>query len=344
MQSLFLKEIAQKLKNVKILVIGDCILDRYFVGEVNRISPEAPVPVFDLKNIYFSLGGAANVAANLRGLNVKVELMGVVGKDENGEILKDLAKKEGIGIKGILEDSSRPTTVKTRIIAQSQQLLRIDKEERKSIDKNLRKKFQEIYEEILSEVDGVILSDYAKGMFGSESFCGWIIGEARRNNKFIMIDPKSAEWKKYEGATSISPNLKEFKETALRENLSPDDLKFTASILVEKYNFDFLVITLGKDGIFLYSPKDGVFYSPSQAREVYDVSGAGDTVIASLSAFYAIGLPLKEVIELANIAAGIVVGKIGTKPVYWKEIENFIRENFQQEEEKNGKNFSCKSS
>jgi len=342
MQSFSLEKIEEKLKNVKLLVIGDCILDRYFVGEVNRISPEAPVPVFDLKEIYFSLGGAANVAANLRGLKVKVELMGVVGRDEHGKILKDLAKKEGIGIKGILEENSRPTTIKTRVIAQSQQLLRIDKEERKPISKNLEKKFQEIYEEILQEVDGVILSDYAKGMFLSESFCAWIVKEAKRKDKFLMVDPKSVEWKKYEGATSITPNYKEFKETAFKENLSQDNLKESAKILVEKYNLDFLVITLGKDGIFSYHPKEGAIYSPSQAKEVYDVSGAGDTVIASLGAFYAIGLPLKQILELANIAAGIVVGKIGTKPVYWEEIKNFIKEN--SKEERDGQNFPYKGS
>lgn len=327
MQLETLEKIEEKLKNVKLLVIGDCILDRYFVGEVNRISPEAPVPVFDLKETYFSLGGAANVAANLRGLNVQVELIGVVGKDEHGKILKELAKKEGIGVKGILEDPTRPTTIKTRIIAQSQQLLRIDKEERKPIDKNLKKKFQEIYETLLTEVDGVILSDYAKGMFLSESFCAWIIGEARRRGKFLIVDPKSVDWKKYEGATTITPNFKEFKETALKENLPQEDLKKSASLLVERYNLDFLVITLGKDGIFYYHPKEGAFHSPSQAKEVYDVSGAGDTVVASLGAFYAIGLPLKQIINLANIAAGIVVGKIGTKPVYWNEIKAFIKEN-----------------
>jgi len=336
MQSLSLEKIEEKLKNIKILVIGDCILDRYFIGEVSRISPEAPVPVFDLRETYFSLGGAANVAANLKGLNVKVELMGVVGKDEHGKILKNLAKEEGIGTKGILEDATRPTTIKTRIIAQSQQLLRIDREERRPVNKNLKKKFQEIYEELLSEVDGVILSDYAKGMFLSESFCAWIIGEARRKGKFLMVDPKSVDWKKYEGATSITPNLKEFKETALKENLFQDDLKKSAPILVERYNLDFLVVTLGKDGIFYYHPKEGSFYSPSQAKEVYDVSGAGDTVIASLGAFYAIGLPLSQTVELANIVSGIVVGKVGTKPVYWEEIKRFIKENTLQKEVKNG--------
>ncbi len=327
MQSFSLESIEEKLKKVKLLVIGDCILDRYFVGEVNRISPEAPVPIFELKEIYFSLGGAANVAANLRGLNVKVELMGIIGKDEHGKILKDLAQKAGIGIKGILEDNFRPTTIKTRVIAHSQQLLRIDKEERKPINKSLKKKFQEIYEEILPEVDGVILSDYAKGMFLSESFCAWLIGEARRRGKFLMVDPKSVEWKKYEGATSITPNLKEFKETAFKENLPQDKLEESAKILVERYNLDFLVVTLGKDGIFSYHPEEGAFYSPSQAKEVYDVSGAGDTVIASLGAFYAVGLSLKQILELANIAAGIVVGKVGTKPVYWEEIKAFIKEN-----------------
>jgi len=327
MWSLSLNKIEEKLRNTKLLVIGDCILDRYFVGEVSRISPEAPVPIFDLKETYFSLGGAANVAANLRGLNVQVELMGVVGKDEHGKILKNLAKKQEIGIKGILESASRPTTIKTRIIAQSQQLLRIDKEERKPINRNLKKKFQEIYEEILDKVDGVILSDYAKGMFLSESFCAWIIGEARRKGKFLMVDPKSVEWKKYEGATSITPNLKEFRQTAFKENLPQENLKESAEVLVKKYNLDFLVVTLGKDGIFLYHPGEGAFHLPAQAKEVYDVSGAGDTVVASLSAFYAVGLSLKETLELANIAAGIVVGKVGTKPVYWEEIKSFLKEN-----------------
>lgn len=326
-----LSQIEEKLKNLKLLVVGDCILDRYFIGEVNRISPEAPVPVFDLKEVYFRLGGAANVAANLRGLKVQVELMGVVGDDEHGKILKELAEKEKIGIKGILVDKTRPTTLKTRIIAHSQQLLRIDKEERKSINRELRKKFQEIYEGLLDEVNGVIISDYAKGMVLSESFCAWLIGEARRKGKFLMVDPKSVEWKKYEGATSITPNWKEFKETLFKENLSVENLEESCSMLIKKYSLDFLVITLGKDGMYLYHPNEGSFRIASQAKEVYDVSGAGDTAMAGLAAFYGIELPLKDVIKLANIAAGIVVGKVGTQPVYWEEIKNFIKENFLKE-------------
>jgi D-beta-D-heptose 7-phosphate kinase/D-beta-D-heptose 1-phosphate adenosyltransferase len=334
MNSIKLDQIEEKLRNTKLLVIGDCILDRYFLGEVNRISPEAPVPVFDLKKVYYRLGGAANVAANLRGLKVQVELMGVVGNDGKGKVLKELAEKENIGTKGILEDSQRPTTLKTRIIAQSQQLLRIDLEERHALSKELIKKFQEIYEELLEEVKGVIISDYAKGMFLSSSFCSWLIGEARRKGRFVLVDPKSVDWKKYEGATTITPNLKEFKEVAFRENLSQEKLEDSAKFLVSKYNLDFLIITLGKDGIFFYHPERGSFRLPAYAKEVYDVSGAGDTVIASLGAFYGAGLPIEEALELANVAAGIVVGKIGTQPVYWKEIKEFIKENF----EKGGEN------
>ncbi len=322
-----LDTLESKLKNIKLLVIGDCILDRYFIGEVNRISPEAPVPIFDLKDIYYSLGGAANVAANLRGLNVNVELIGVLGKDGKAKIFKNLAKDQKIGIKGLIEDTERPTTIKTRVIAQSQQLLRIDKEKRKTINPDLQEQFQSIYKEILNEVHGVILSDYAKGMFLSEKFCIEIIDEAKKRGKFIFVDPKSVDWGKYRSATAITPNFKEFKATAFKENLPVDNLEEASKALIKKYDLSFLVVTLGKNGIFFYHPEEGSHYLPAQAKEVYDVSGAGDTVVASLSAFYSIGLSVKHSLILANIAAGIVVGKVGTKPVYWEEIKEFLREN-----------------
>lgn len=314
----------ETLSSQKILVVGDIILDRYFWGTVERISPEAPVPVFDLKEITYSLGGSANVAANLRGLLVETFLMGVVGSDEKGEILIKLAKDKKIDTKGILKDPERPTTIKTRIIAQAQHLLRIDREERRPLSSNLRKTFQEIYESLLPEVKGVILSDYAKGMFLHDGFCSWLIQEARRQNRFVMVDPKSSDWKKYEGATTITPNLKEFKEVLRRENLKEEDFDKASEYLIEKYQLDFLVVTLGKEGIYLYKPGDGGLRFPSQAREVYDVSGAGDTVIASLSAFYCCGLPLEEAVSLANICAGIVVGKVGTQPVSFEELETFL--------------------
>lgn len=314
-----------RLSQLKILVIGDLILDRYFWGKVERISPEAPVPVFDLREITYSLGGSANVAANLRGLKVNVELMGVVGEDEKGEKLRELAQKSGIGTRGILSDPERPTTLKTRIIAQSQHLLRIDKEERKPLSTKLINLFQRLYEEFLEEIDGVILSDYAKGLFLQESFCSWLIQEAKRKEKFVFIDPKSADWRKYEGATTITPNQKEFREVVNREGLLVENLDEQAAFLLKKYSLDFLVVTLGKEGIYLFHPEKGGIKYPSQAREVYDVSGAGDTIIASLSAFYGLGLSLEEAVQLANLCAGIVVGKVGTQPVYLEELEHFLK-------------------
>jgi D-beta-D-heptose 7-phosphate kinase/D-beta-D-heptose 1-phosphate adenosyltransferase len=320
----FIKTLEERLEKVKVIVVGDLILDCYFLGEVNRISPEAPVPVFDLSSTYYTLGGAANVAANLRGLKVQVELMGVVGKDDKGETLKELAVKQGIGIQGIVEDPKRPTTVKTRIIAQSQQLLRVDFEKRDPLDQETMEVLKATYQKVLPETDAVILSDYAKGVLKEEDFCKELIEEARKAGKAVLVDPKSINWEKYQKATTITPNLKEFKETALKENLSTNDLEQSGRALIQKFGLDFLVITLGKDGVFLVQPEKGGLHLPAQAKEVYDVSGAGDTMISSLTAFYAAGVPLEKALELANIAAGIVVGKVGTKPVYWEEIKAFL--------------------
>ncbi|MCS7199300.1 MAG: D-glycero-beta-D-manno-heptose-7-phosphate kinase [Caldimicrobium sp.] len=320
-----LSQIGPKLSELKILVVGDLILDRYFWGTVERISPEAPVPVFDLREVTHSLGGAANVASNIRGLKAKALLMGVVGEDEKGKTLVELANSIGIDTRGIIPDPERPTIIKTRVIAQAQQLLRIDKEERRSLSTPMRRRLQEIYEEVLGNVEGVILSDYAKGVFLHEGFCSWLIQEARRNNKFVMVDPKSPDWRKYQGATTITPNYKEFKEVIKVEGLKGENFDSLSQYLIEKYNLDFLVVTLGKEGIYFYHPLKGGHRFPSQAKEVYDVSGAGDTVIASLAVFYGIGLLLEEAIQLANLCGGIVVGKVGTQPVYWEELEALIK-------------------
>ena len=321
-----LEALQTKLQNTKILVIGDCILDRYFIGEVNRISPEAPVPVFELTDIYYSLGGAANVSANLRGLKVEVELIGVLGDDTHADTLISLAKENKIGIKGLVKDKERPTILKTRVIAQSQHLLRIDVEKRFPLSQEIKIKIQEIFENLLKEVKGVIISDYAKGVFLSESFCSWLIQEAKRKGKLVFVDPKSNVWKKYEGATTITPNLKEFKSVLEIEKIANKTFKDACKILVEKYQLEFLIVTLGKEGIYAYHPELGEIKFPAKAKEVYDVSGAGDTVIATFSAFYTSGFSLKESLYLANIAAGIVVGKIGTKPIYLEEIVNFLKE------------------
>jgi len=321
-----LLSLKERLSRLRVLVCGDVILDRYFFGKVERISPEAPVPVFEIERTTYSLGGAGNVAANLACLGCQVELFSVVGEDDKGKIFLDLANNLGIGTSGVLTDPKRPTTIKTRIIAQAQQLLRIDREIRKPLSVEIRSKLQRVYQSMLEDVHGVILSDYAKGMFLSEGFTSWLIGEARVKDKPVFVDPKSENLKKYEFATTITPNLKEFRSVAKFEGLNPEDLEGSSQELVKRFNLEFLVVTLGKDGIFLYQPEKGSRRFPARAREVYDVSGAGDTTIASLCAFLLAGLPLEKAVELANVCAGIVVGKLGTQPVYFNEIEAYFKE------------------
>lgn len=315
----------EALQGLSILVVGDLMLDQYFWGEVSRISPEAPVPVFDLKGVSHSLGGAANVAANLAGLGVRAELCGLVGQDREGEIFRELAQKAGLGIQGIIKDGERPTTVKTRIIARAHHLLRIDTERRVPPSPEVREVLKACIEEILPTVQAVILSDYAKGVLAAPGFTSWVIEEARRQGLPVFVDPKGLEWQKYAGATCVTPNRKEFKEILPLLGFLEEDLERGAKRLVERLDLSFMVITLGPEGMFLYHPEEGSWRFPARAREVYDVSGAGDTAIAALTAFYAAGVPLKEAVSLANLCAGVVVGKMGTKPVLWEEVKKILK-------------------
>lgn len=315
---------ANPLERLRFLVVGDVMLDRYFWGEVERISPEAPVPVFNLRYVTKSLGGAANVANNLRGLRAQVELAGVLGEDQEAEEFISLLKEKKIGSRGLVREKNRPTTVKTRIIASSQQLLRIDIEDQNPLARQTAELLQKELKGLLKEVDGVILSDYAKGVFLTDGFTNWVITEATRLGRPVVVDPKGLSWERYRGATCITPNLKELKEIAKAEGLFTKEMPTVCEHLCQKYNFSFMLVTLGPEGIYLHHPEIKKRF-PAQAREVYDVSGAGDTVIATLSAFYSAGFPIEEVVELANRAAGIVVGKIGTQPILWEEIAPFLQ-------------------
>ncbi|WP_022854235.1 D-glycero-beta-D-manno-heptose-7-phosphate kinase [Thermodesulfatator atlanticus] len=310
------------LAELRFLVIGDVMLDRYFWGEVERISPEAPVPVFNLKFITKSLGGAANVANNLKGLGAAVELAGVVGQDPEAEEFLTLAKEKKIGTSAIVKDPERPTTVKTRIIASSQQLLRIDSENRSPLNGKYFDQLKQEIEKLLPTVSGIIISDYAKGIFARGEFPRWVIKKAKEHSLPVMIDPKGLSWGRYQGATCVTPNLKELKEIAKEEGLYQADMPKVCEHLIRKYDFSFMLVTLGPEGMYLHHPEIKRRF-PAQAREVYDVSGAGDTVIATLTAFYAAGYPIERVIMLANKAAGIVVGKVGTQPILWEELSPF---------------------
>ena len=311
------------LEGLHFLVVGDVMLDRYFWGEVERISPEAPVPVFNLRYVTKTLGGAANVANNLRGLRAGVSLAGVLGEDQEGKDFLALLKEKRIGGEGLVFEKGRPTTVKTRVIAASQQLLRIDVEEKAPLKEETTQRLKDRLKGLLETVRGVILSDYAKGVFLTEGFSTWLINEAKRAEIPVMVDPKGLDWGRYRGATCVTPNLKELKAVAQAENILAKDIPLICEHLCAKYDFSFMVVTMGPEGIYLHHPEIKRRF-PAEAKEVYDVSGAGDTVIATLSAFYVAGYPLEEVVELANKAAGVVVGKVGTQPVLFEEIAPFL--------------------
>jgi rfaE bifunctional protein kinase chain/domain len=293
------------LKNARVLVVGDAMLDRYWVGEVERISPEAPVPIVKIDHEEERPGGAANVARNAAALGARVTLLSVVGADEAGARLASLLKREGVHTQ-LHHDRGIKTTVKLRVIAgRNQQLLRVDFETPPSHEV-LASKLRD-FEKILDSVGVVILSDYGKGGL---THIARMISLARRAGKIVLVDPKGEDYSRYRGATLITPNRSEFRQVA---GPWKDERELTerAQQLRRKLDAQALLVTRGGEGMTLY--QDGArFHVATQAREVSDVSGAGDTVIATLAVALAGGARMKEAVRLANRAAGIVVGKFGT--------------------------------
>ena len=300
-------------KDARILVVGDAMLDRYWVGEVERISPEAPVPIVRVGREEERAGGAANVARNAAALNARVTLLSVVGADEAGERLESLLKRERVNVQ-LHRDRGIRTTVKLRVIGgRNQQLLRVDFETAPGHEV-LASKLRD-FEKVLGDVDVVILSDYGKGGL---THIVKMIAMARRAGKKVLVDPKGEDYSRYRGATLITPNRAEFRQVAGAWK-DERDLTERAQQLRRKLDAKALLVTRGGDGMTLY--QDGArFHVTTQAREVSDVSGAGDTVIAALAVALASGADMKEAVRLANKAAGIVVGKFGTAVVTPKEL------------------------
>lgn len=302
------------------LVIGDVMLDKYIFGEVNRISPEAPVPIVEKKSESFRMGGASNVAANLIGLGIKTVLSGVVGKDQNGETLKKLLKKNNINQQGLIK-SSLSTTTKTRIIAGHQQIVRVDDEDINiSISANHMKKILNL---IIKKPSIVVLSDYAKG-FLTENLTQKIIKQAKKLNIPILVDPKGNDIKKYVGATILTPNKRE--AFALTKLVTPDEdlLEKQLKKLCIKFDIGNIAMTQGDQGIKLVNSRKIDVIPATKLKKVFDVSGAGDTVIATLAAGLIGNLTIHKALELANIAAGVAIGKIGTVAIEGHEIINEI--------------------
>lgn len=300
-----------------ILVVGDLMLDRYIMGEVERVSPEAPVPVLRHAQRYERPGGAANVAMNLAGLGCKAILAGFWGRDAECNELKACMEKAGIDTVGMVS-TSQPTISKTRIIGRNQQLLRLDIESREKPSAAEVAQLQSAAVALVEKVHAVVLSDYAKGALTPE-LCEAVIRAARQRGIPVLADPKTPDFSKYSGATCVCPNLHELSlATGVAQHELDALLEAGARQRVE-HEIAYLVVTMSERGIRVLSDKES-FHSPARAREVFDVSGAGDTVIATLAAGITGGLSMERSVELANLAAGIVVGKVGTVPIASHEL------------------------
>jgi D-beta-D-heptose 7-phosphate kinase / D-beta-D-heptose 1-phosphate adenosyltransferase len=297
-----------------VLVIGDIMLDRYLFGEVERISPEAPVPVVLLKQKNDRLGGAANVAANLIKLGIKTRLTGYLGADADGDILLRLLEEIGIATDGIVQFEMRSTITKTRILGGHQQMLRFDQESRTSFNSFEKEQIQKRTIEQISNLPSIIvLSDYAKGVLSTD-LCEIIIQQAKNLGIPVLVDPKGKDYSKYHGATALTPNQREVAEVCGISTHNITEILLNAKQLRSTLDLQFVAITRGEEGVSLIDA-DTVCHIPATAKQVFDVSGAGDTVISTLAAGIIYGLNYHEALTLANIAAGIVVGFVGTAPI-----------------------------
>ncbi|MCH7859336.1 MAG: D-glycero-beta-D-manno-heptose-7-phosphate kinase [Candidatus Marinimicrobia bacterium] len=306
-----------------VLVVGDCMLDRYIWGTVGRISPEAPIPIVSQSRETTTGGGAANVALNLSQLGLKVRLAGFIGNDAAGSELQAILANHNIGTDGLLALDDRPTITKTRIMGGRQQMLRIDREDLTPVASQEIHRLIASVEQLLGENPAVmVLSDYAKGAL-PPALCQAVILAGRAKNIPVIIDPKGDDFSKYRGATALSPNR---LELATGASAAPDDLDpllLAGQALVAQLSLEFMVVTLGDQGIALVEP-DRIQRIPAVAQDVFDVSGAGDTVIATLAAGLAAGLTRSDSIALANLAGGIVVGQVGTAPIRSSDLANAL--------------------
>lgn len=301
---------------MKILIIGDIMLDEYINGNVSRISPEAPVPVVSVSNRKFVLGGAANAAVNIRSLGVDTILASVIGKDADGEIFSQNLEKNKVDFCGT-KSKNRVTTIKTRIIGNDRQIVRYDREQTDELDAAEEEEFISKCKNAIEISDMLVISDYKKGVC-TEKVCRELIKTANKLGLHVIVDPKQSDWSRYSGAYLIKPNFKEFCET-----------KKTAEELLQDYELQNILITRSNKGMTLVN-KEGTQDFKAEAKDVYDVSGAGDTVVGTIAAFLAKGTELCEAIKIANIAAGIAVGKMGTYAVTLVDIKNALHNKSKQ--------------
>ena len=326
-QSESAENIVDSFAGKHILVVGDLMLDEYLIGEVRRISPEAPVPVVDITHRAHAPGGASNVAANIASLGGQPILLGVVGQDENAGCLKTVLASQNVRTDVIITASDRPTTTKTRIVSGQQQIVRIDREVKKPVSGALAEEVLATFTAALEMADACILSDYAKGLL-SPSICHQMVARARKRGKTVVVDPKGTDFSKYAGCTVMTPNLHEAGIAANVSIESDADLYVAANRLCAVLGPDSaLLVTRGADGMTLFRNGQSVIHIAALAHEVFDVTGAGDTVSSTLTLALACGAFMNEAILLSNLAASIVVQKIGTATVSPEELREALQSN-----------------
>jgi len=334
-----LKNIINKFKRARILVVGDLILDQYIWGNVERVSPEAPVPVVWAKRRTYLPGGAANVAGNIASLGGKASLLGVVGDDQQASRLLPELKIRKINTNGIFIEKGRQTIMKTRIIAGHQQVVRVDWEDTHNIKSATRDKLQDFIQGNIKKFDAVIIEDYGKGLLDN-FLLNLITSEARKQGKIVTVDPKEDNFEHYRGATCITPNRKE-AQNAVRylkmkdqknkfkiyndKLMTHNDIDSAGKMILRYLELESLLITLGEEGMFLFEKGKPRVHIPTVAQEVFDVSGAGDTVIAVFTMALCAGASKLEAARIANFAAGIVVGKLGTAVISLGELLERIK-------------------
>lgn len=321
-----LVEIISNFRKVRMAVVGDLMLDDYIIGTVDRISPEAPVPVVSVKEERFVLGGAGNVINNLATLGVKTFCYGVIGDDTDGDRLKKSLKLLGVNAEGVIRSEDRPTIVKRRVLGGNQQLLRIDWEDPTNINEILEDSILDNLKSNIENIDAIILSDYDKGVL-TERVAKEIIKLARKYNKIVTVDPKPSNIMNYFRASSMTPNRKEAYESAKLPKKT--DIDVVGKTLRDNLQLDNLLLTRSEEGVSIYT-EDSVTNIPTFAKEVYDVTGAGDTVISVYTLSKAAGATWEEAARIANTAAGVVVGKIGTSTATKEEILDFYNDIYKE--------------
>ncbi len=318
-----LQKILPHFQGKKILVLGDLMLDEHIWSKVRRISPEAPVPIAEVEKITHVPGGCGNVAANIKALGGEPILISTIGKDTSGQKLIQALKKLKIKTSYIIKTSSRPTILKSRVIAHPQQVVRVDREKKAPLDAATEKKILQQIKKNLPACQGIILSDYGKGIL-SDSVCQTIIRQAKTLNIPVSVDPKGMDYSKYQGATIITPNLMEAESASQIKTSEPSHLVAAGTKLLLKCRTKYFLITRGSEGMSLFSKSAKPIHIPALAKEVFDITGAGDTVISALTLALASKAPINDAVILSNFAASIAVGKIGTQPVYKEELKEVL--------------------